>query len=147
MERLESHFRLQRQTMGILAQLNEAAGTATTPNSSAVPGPSSAAAAGSSETDAQPPTSSSSSRPWNHSGVFVNMRQWRARRESLERAHSLDSRSIGTSDRGFQVPASRRMDSSLTFGLAPRYRSFRPTEDDDSSDTDTGKLLRRSELK
>jgi hypothetical protein len=41
MERLESHFRLQRQTMGILAQLNEAAvanGIGTTTDSSTAAG-------------------------------------------------------------------------------------------------------------
>ena len=35
MERLESHFRLQRQTMGILAQLNEAAAMSTSSNEGA----------------------------------------------------------------------------------------------------------------
>ena len=69
MERLESHFRLQRQTMGILAQLNEASGRST-----------------SSFSDSSIP-----SRPWA-TDVIQNLRNWRSRRESLERAHSLESR-------------------------------------------------------
>ncbi len=43
----------------------------------------------------------------------------------------------GSLDR-FQPP--RRMDSSLNIGIPPRYRRFRLVEDEDSSDTDTGKI-------
>ncbi len=32
------------------------------------------------------------------------------------------------------------MDSSLNIGFPPRYRPFRLVEDEDSSDTDTGKI-------
>ncbi len=45
--------------------------------------------------------------------------------------------SSGNLDR-FQPP--RRMDSSLNIGIPPRYRPFRLLEDEDSSDTDTGKI-------
>ena len=119
MERLESHFRLQRQTMGILAQLNEATTT-------------SAAGLTSSFSD-----SSVSSRPWASDAVQYGIRDWRSRGESMERTHSLESTSRTTSnDDRFQMP--RRVDSSLDFGGQSRYRSFPPLVDDDSSDTDTG---------
>ena len=39
----------------------------------------------------------------------------------------------------FQPP--RRMDSSLNIGIPPRDRPFRPLEDEDSSDTDTGTFI------
>ena len=137
MERLESHFRLQRQTMGILAQLNEAAGgsgnAADAPvgsgDSSIGPGPSGTGTSSFSD-------SSASARPWAHN-VLHNVRSWRTRREPLERTHSLEFRagSGGGSPGRFQVP--RRVDSALHFGVSSRYRIFRPPDDDDSSDTDT----------
>ena len=72
MERLESHFRLQRQTMGILAQLNDSGGLT--------------------EATAAAPAGSESSRgPWA-SNVLHSIRHWRARRDAFERARSLDSR-------------------------------------------------------
>ena len=90
MERLESHFRLQRQTMGILAQLNEAA--AASNNSDGNAGSNEAtssidgAAAAASFSD-----SSTSARPWA-TNVLHSIRHWRARRDAFERARSLDSR-------------------------------------------------------
>lgn len=95
MERLESHFRLQRQTMGILAQLNEAAAASNSDGNagssgaatSSIDGASAAvAAAAASFSD-----SSESSRPWA-TNVLHSIRHWRARREAFERARSLDSR-------------------------------------------------------
>lgn len=134
MERLESHFRLQRQTMGILAQLNEASGRNTSDFSD----------------------SSISSRPWA-TDVIQNLRNWRSRRESLERTHSLDSRYIilkacscptipssifefyhRPTHHQFQVP--RSVDGNFNYATPTSYRSFRPIDDDDSSDTDTGKF-------
>ncbi|KAI9553265.1 hypothetical protein GHT06_021161 [Daphnia sinensis] len=145
MERLESHFRLQRQTMGILAQLNEAAvangvgsnveGSNATP-AVGTPGESSVDGGGGMPT-ASFSDSSVSSRggPWA-SNVLHSIRHFRARRDAFERARSFESRlsSSGNGDR-FQPP--RRMDGNLNIGIPPRFRPSRPFEDEDSSDTDT----------
>ena len=156
MERLESHFRLQRQTMGILAQLNEAAATSTSTNeiaSSSMTGSREGAASASASFS----DSGVSSRPWA-SNVLHSIRHWRARRDAFERTRSLESRqfsknftpyslivtllvfaiyrsSTGSSDR-FQPP--RRMDGGVNIGGPSRYRVVRTLEEDDSSDTDTG---------
>lgn len=92
MERLESKFRLQRQTMGILAQLNETTG----PSSDINPGSSGMAATGGNDVSSGASNSTSfndSSLPrWNSSTPHA-LRHWRIpRRESLERTSSLDSR-------------------------------------------------------
>lgn len=96
MERLESHFRLQRQTMGILAQLNEAAvagGSSANDGSNG----SSGAATATSSIDCTGPAAASfsdsgtSNRPWA-TNVLHSIRHWRARRDAFERARSLDSR-------------------------------------------------------
>lgn len=92
MERLESHFRLQRQTMGILAQLNEAAVVSGSGNdaNSGSGGPS----ATSNSIDGSAATSfsdgGSSNRPWA-TNVLHSIRHWRARRDAFERARSLVS--------------------------------------------------------
>ncbi len=39
-----------------------------------------------------------------------------------------------------RFPPPRRMYSSLNIGIQPRYCPFRLVEDEDSSDTDTGKI-------
>lgn len=136
MERLESHFRLQRQTLGILAQLNESAGSASlNPSASdgSIPGPSGASSASTSAS--QFPNGNPLPRMWA-SSVFRNIRHWRSRRESLERGHSLDSSSrspAGGADR-FQIP--RRVAGGGLHFPSP-YRTFRTADDDDSSDTDT----------
>ena len=92
MERLESHFRMQRQTMGILAQLNDAAaanGMATGNGSSMATGQS----LNDSVSTASFSDSSVSSRggPWA-SNVLHSIRHWRARRDAFERARSFESR-------------------------------------------------------
>ena len=84
MERLESQFRLQRQTMGILAQLNEAAAS----NGDNTSGNSGAAAA---ESSAATSVNDSLPRPMTFGNP--HLRHWRApRREPPERTSSLESR-------------------------------------------------------
>lgn len=91
MERLESHFRLQRQTMGILAQLNEAA----VANGSTVEGnnptPSPGDNGGTATSSFSDSSVSSRGGPWA-SNVLHSIRHWRARRDAFERARSFESR-------------------------------------------------------
>ena len=143
MDRLESHFRLQRQTMGVLAQLNDTDADASTTTTSTASG---------SVGNVDYPTSAShdhsgsnlTSYPWA-SNVIRNMRDWRSRREStaLERTRSLESagRLAGphASSGRFQMP--RRVDTSIDLGVQTGYRTFPPLIDDDSSDTDNGKAI------
>ncbi|XP_059352395.1 uncharacterized protein LOC130699159 isoform X2 [Daphnia carinata] len=141
MERLESHFRLQRQTMGILAQLNEAAVAngigsnveGNNPTPAATPGENSVDGGGLPTASFSDSSVSSRGGPWA-SNVLHSIRHFRARRDAFERARSFESRlsSNSNADR-FQPP--RRMDSNI--GIPPRFRPSRPFEDEDSSDTDT----------
>jgi hypothetical protein len=89
MERLESQFRLQRQTMGILAQLNEAAAN-NGDNSSSNSGGGATAAESSVPTSA---TSFNDSLPRSWTIGNPHLRHWRVpRREPPERTSSLESR-------------------------------------------------------
>lgn len=100
MERLESHFRLQRQTMGILAQLNEAAvangigsnveGNNPTPAAGA-PGENSVDGGGVPTASFSDSGVSSRGGPWA-SNVLHSIRHFRARRDAFERARSFESR-------------------------------------------------------
>ncbi|XP_046644588.1 uncharacterized protein LOC124329547 [Daphnia pulicaria] len=94
MERLESHFGLQRQTMGILAQLNEAAvanGIGTTTDSFTAAGESLINGGGASTASFSDSSVSSRGGPWA-SNVLHSIRHWRARRDAFERARSFESR-------------------------------------------------------
>ena len=94
MERLESHFRLQRQTMGILAQLNEATvanGIGTSNDSSVAAGESLIDSVGASTASFSDSSVSSRGGPWA-SNVLHSIRHWRARRDAFERARSFESR-------------------------------------------------------
>ncbi|XP_046644412.1 uncharacterized protein LOC124329387 [Daphnia pulicaria] len=94
MERLESHFRLQRQTMGILAQLNEAAvanGIGTTTDGSTAARESLVDGGGASAASFSDSSVSSRGGPWA-SNVLHSIRHWRARRDAFERARSFESR-------------------------------------------------------
>jgi hypothetical protein len=83
MERLESHFRLQRQTMGILAQLNVAAvanGIGTTTDSSTAAGESLIDSGGAPTASFSDSSVSSRGGPWAFK-VLHSIRHWRARRD------------------------------------------------------------------
>ncbi|XP_046649309.1 uncharacterized protein LOC124340746 [Daphnia pulicaria] len=139
MERLESHFRFQRQTMGILVQLNEAAvanGIGTNTDSSTAAGESLIDSGGASTASFSDSSVSSRGGPWASLCPAQHPPLASQKRLALERARSFESRlSSGGSLDHCQPP--RRMDSSLNIGFPPRYRPFRLVEDEDSSDTDT----------
>ena len=167
MERLESQFRLQRQTMGILAQLNDTTGDTNTGSSGIE------AATGGNDVSSGPSGSTSFNdlslpRPWNSSSSPHMLRHWRLpRRESLERTSSLDSRFLilkfcpfftqncnsfvfrstdsvgmgigsGPSTSRFQVPRRAESSNLSSYGARVFRPNIRPSEDDDSSDNESG---------